>query len=207
VRCLRLALKTVPPELPAVFFTWASTWEIQVALLSQLHSDAALKPFRGLIEGGIDFGEVGITDLTEFLVVQVTHRKLGLQRRFILKAKADFAQWREQRDAQLLQQLLTRDSLQAFLRAILFDAAVRPPMPPSQMPGTAKGGVAITSLFSDLSVEDVIRSCTEDTSRIEEINRVLKAFEKTQWIDEEFRQFWATFVAAEAEAREVAAHG
>jgi hypothetical protein len=26
-------------------------------------------------------------------------------------------------------------------------------------------------------------------------------------IDEEFRQFWATFVAAEAETRKVAAHG
>ncbi|TRZ49138.1 hypothetical protein D4S03_08760 [bacterium] len=205
VRCLRLALKTVPPELPAVFFTWASTWEIQVALLSQLHSDAALKPFRGLIEGGIDFGEVGITDLTEFLVVQVTHRKLGLQRRFILKANADFAQWRELRDSQLLQQLLTRDNLQAFLRAILFDAAVRPPMTPSDGPGNE--GVAITRLLSDLTIEDVIRSCTEDTSRIEEINKVLKAFEKTQLIDEEFRQFWATFVAAEEEAREVAAHG
>jgi hypothetical protein len=159
------------------------------------------------MEGEIGFGDVGLADLTEFLIVQVTHRKLGLQRRFILKAKADFAQWWEQRDAQLLQQLLTRDSLQAFLQAILFDAAVRLPMSPPEMPGTARGGVAITSLLSDLSVEDVIRSCTEDTSRIEEINRVLKAFEKTQWIDEEFRQFWVTFVAAEAEARDVSSHG
>jgi hypothetical protein len=207
MRHLKVALETVSPDLRGAFRAWTSTCEVQVALLSQFHSDAALKPFDPLMEGEIGFGDVGMADLTEFLIVQVTHRKLGLQRRFILKARADFAQWREQRDAQLLQQLLTRDSLQAFLQAILFDAAVRPPMPPPEIPGTARGRVAITSLLSDLSVEDVIRSCTEDRSRIEEINRVLKAFEKTQWIDEEFRQFWATFVAAEAEAREVSANG
>jgi hypothetical protein len=207
VRHLKVALATVLPDLPAAFSIWTSIFDVHVALLSQFHSDAALKSFGGLMGGEITFCDVGIADLTEFLLVQVTHRKLGLQRQFILKVRADFAQWREQRDAQLLQKLLTRDSLQAFLQAILFDAAVRPPMPPTKMPGTAMGRVAIPSLLSDLTVEDVIHSCTEDTSRIEEINRVLKAFEKTEWIDEEFRQFWDAFVAAEAEAREVSAHG
>lgn len=205
-RQLKVALEGVPSNLPVAFCTWKSTCDVQIALLSQFHSDAVLKPFGGLLNGEFLFGDVGLADLTEFLLIQVTHRQLGLQRRFILKMKADFTQWREQRDAQVLQQLLTRDSLQAFLQAILFDAAVRPPMQPSEMPGKGKGRQAITNLLSDLSVEDVIRSCTEDTSRIDEINRVLKAFEKTEWIDEEFRQFWSTFVAAEAEARE-GAHG
>lgn len=204
-RQLKVALGAVPSQ-PAAFCSWTSTCDVQIALLSQFHSDAVLKPFSGLLEAGVAFGDVGPADLTEFLIVQVTHRQLGLQRRFILKAKADFAQWREQRDAQLLQQLLTRESFQAFLQAILFDAAVRPPIPSAEMPNDGNTRQAITNLLSDLSVEDVIRSCTEDTSRIEEINRVLKAFEKTQWIDEEFRCFWLTFVAAEEEARE-GAHG
>jgi hypothetical protein len=207
MRHLKIALAAVSPDLRVAFSVWTSTCEVQVALLSQLHSDAALKPFGPITDGEIGFDDVGLADLTEFLIVQLTHRKLEVQRRFILKVKADFAQWREQRDAQLLQQLLTRDSLQAFLQAILFDAAVRPPMPPPDIPGASKGRLAITGLLSDLSVEAVIRSCTEDTSRIDEINRLLKAFEKTQLIDEEFRQFWATFVAAEAETRKVAAHG
>jgi hypothetical protein len=208
MRQLKVALEKVPSDFPSDFCAWISTCVVQIALLSQFYSDAAFKQFGALMESEIGFDDVGLADLTEFLVVQVTHRKLGLQRRFILKAKADFAQWREQRDAQLLQQLLTRDSLQAFLRAILFDAAVRPPSPPPpDTPGTANGWPSTTNLLSDLSIEDVIRSCTEDTSRMEEINRVLKAFEKTQWIDEEFCQFWATFVAAEAEARKVSAHG
>ena len=42
------------------------------------------------MEGEIGFVDVGMADLTEFLIVRVTHRTLGLQRRFILKAKADF---------------------------------------------------------------------------------------------------------------------
>lgn len=207
MRHLKVALGTVSPDLRAAFSAWTSTCEIQVALLSQFHSDAALKPFSPIMSGEIGFGDVDLADITEFLIVQLTHRKLELQRRFILKAKANFAKWREQRDAELLQQLLTRDSLKSFLQAILFDAAVRLPEPPAEIPGGAKGRVANASLLSDLSVEDVIRSCTEDTSRIEEINRVLKAFEKTQLIDEDFRLFWATFVAAEAETRMVSAHG
>jgi hypothetical protein len=204
---LKVTLDTVSLDLPFAFCAWASICELQVALLSQFHSDAAFKPLDCLMVGDLGFGDVGLADLTDFLIVQVTHRIVGCQRRFILKAKADFEQWREQRDAQLLQQLLTRDSLQAFLQFILFDAAVRPPLPPPKIPGTPGGGVAITSLLSELSIEDVIRSCTEDTSRIEEVNRVLKAFEKTQWIDKEFREFWATFVAAEAEAWESSADG
>ena len=146
--------------------------------------------------------------MTEFLVVQVTHRKGAAQRRFIVKAKADFSQWREQRDAHLLQQLLTRDNLQSFLKAILFDASARPPAETTEPTGAGnKGKTRGTALLSDVSLEDIIRSCTEDSSRIEEINRVLRAFESTEWIDEEFRQFWGTFVAAEAEAREATPHG
>ena len=101
----------------------------------------------------------------------------------------------------MLQKLLTRDSLEVFLKAILFDAIARPTVADPPTSNGQHGGKSSVSLWSELSVEDIIRSCTEDTSRIDEINRVLKAFEKTDWIEDEFRQFWATFVAAEAEAR------
>ncbi len=208
-RQLTVALDEAIPGLPFAFHSWISVCVVEVTLLSKFHSEAALRPLGDLSEGQIAFDDVGFADLTEFLIVQVTHRKLGLQRRFIVKAKGDFAQWRDERDAQLLQQLLSQDSLRAFLQAILFDAAVRPastPRPPG-IPCTGSGGKAIASLLSELPIEDVIRSCTEDTSRIEEINRILRAFEKTQWIDDEFRRFWATFVAAEAQAREMTAHG
>lgn len=209
IRQLTVTFETAAPSLPSAFGAWMSVCEVQLALLSKFHSDAALKPLGDLSEGGIVFEEVGIADLTEFLIVQITHRKHGVQRRFVLKAKADFAEWRDQRDAQLLRELLSHDSLRAFLQAILFDAAVRPSKTwrPPKNPGIGAGGPATVNLLSELPIEDVIRSCTEDSSRIEEINRVLKAFENTQWVDEEFRRFWATFVAAETKAQEMTAHG
>jgi hypothetical protein len=206
-RTLRLFLAPIPSDLPADLRNWAASCDLRLGLLSQLHSDAALRPLSDILSGGICLSDIGVADLTEFLVVQVTHRQATAQRRFIVKAKADFSQWREQRDAQLLQQLLTRDNLQAFLKTILFDASACPPAEPTEPTGWSKSKAGSTAFLSDVSIEDVIRSCTEDSSRIEEINRLLKAFESTQWIDEEFRQFWGTFVAAEAEARETATHG
>jgi hypothetical protein len=63
-----------------------------------------------------------------------------------------------------------------------------------------------SSLLEELSIEDVLRSCTEDPSRIEEINRVLKAFERTDLIDDGFRRFWSTFIASVAEAQQTSIH-
>ena len=44
-RHLKVALETVSPDLRVSFSAWTSTCEVQVALLSQFHSNAALKPF------------------------------------------------------------------------------------------------------------------------------------------------------------------
>ena len=199
-------LGRVSTELRSAFGGWTTICEIDLALLSQLHSNAVFKRFSDLIDSELCFGDVGIADLTEFLVLRVRHRNLGLERRIILKVNADFSQWREQRDAELLRQLLTRDSLKAFLEAILFEEALRTPKDPPNGQGTKKSTLPFSTLLADLPIEDVLRSCTEDSSRIEEINRVLKAFEKTEWIDEEFRQFWLTFVSAEADARKIVDH-
>ena len=198
---IRLGIETVPSDVESAIGESAAVFEIRIGLLSQLHSDAALKPFSALFQGGLVFAGVAVADLTEFVVVDVTHREFGISRRFMLKAKADFTAWRDERDTKLLQQLLTRESLQTFLRAILFDAATRPLSTRSNRPVIGGGEPVTWSLLSELTIEDVIRACTEDSSRIEEINRVLKAFENTEWIDEEFRSFWKAFVSAESLAR------
>ena len=205
-RILKVSLARVSIDLPSAFAGWTAICEIHLALLSQLHSDSVFKSFADLIDGELSFGDVAVADLTEFLVLRVRHRTLGLERRIILKVDADFSQWREQRIAELLKQLLTRDSLKAFLEAILFDAALRPPIVSSELQGAGAGALPFSTLLADLSVEDVLRSCTEDPSRIDEINRVLKAFEETEWIDEEFRQFWFTFVKAVGEVRGISAN-
>ena len=61
------------------------------------------------------------------------------------------------------------------------------------------------SLLDDFTVEDVLHSCTEDSSRIDEIDRLLKTFEKTEHIDASFREFWANFREAIGPSRRNAA--
>lgn len=203
---MRLVVESLPAEVQSALLEWGRTFEMRICLLSQLHSDAALQPLSNLFQEGLVFGGVTVADLTEFVVLEVSHRRFGISRRFLLKVKADFSAWREQRDAALLQQLLSRDNLQMFLRAILFDAATRPLTNLSNRLGIGGGTRATWSLLADLTIEDVIRACTEDSSRIDEINQVLKAFENTEWIDEEFRLFWKAFVSAENTVQGEALH-
>jgi hypothetical protein len=205
-RILRLLLDKVESDQAASFSDWSIAYDMHIGLLSQLHSDDLVQPFATLLEGQIVFKEVGVADLTEFLILRVKHRALGLERRRILKAVANFSQWQEQRDSELLQQLLTRERITAFLRAILFDATLRPPTLQSEKSGSAMAPLPASSLLEELSIEDVLRSCTEDPSRIEEINRVLKAFERTDLIDDGFRRFWSTFIASVAEAQQTSIH-
>ncbi len=180
---------------------WESECEIKLALLSHLNSDASLKVFRNAFKEGVIFNDVSTADLTEFFVIEVTHRKQGNQKRFIVKAKTDFSQWREERDAALIRQLVTREHVQSLMQAILFDAASRPSFYSGDGSEGGRHDKQDSLLLSELTVEDVLRSCTEDPSRINEINHLLMAFEMTDLIDEQFRAFWRTFMAAEAEAR------
>jgi len=200
-RILQIRADTPPPQLAVEFTRWESDCEIGVALLSQLHSDAALMPLRGVFAGGLRFSDVGVADLTEFVVVDVADRKRENRKRFIIKVIGDFSESLHERDSALLQQLVTRDSLGKLMQAILFDAALRSPTSLEDGTGSETMMQTRSPLLSDLTIEDVLRSCTEDPSRIDEINHVLKAVEKTNLIDEEFRMFWKTFIAAEAEAR------
>ena len=186
---------------------WSQSHNLRVGLLSLLHSESDLRPLMGLFTEGITFSNVAVADLTDFLVLQVSDRHIGLQRRFIVKVLSDFSHLREDRNAQLLRQLLTKDSLYAFLRAILFDAVVRPGDALSSGGYGARGGTSAATILSQTSIEEVIQACTEDSTRIEEINRLINAFGKTGLIDEEFLQFWSIFIEADAEARKEVMHG
>ena len=163
-----------------------------------------MQPLASLVGGDIVWAGVGVKDLTDFFVVRVSHRRLKVEQEFIVKAITSFD--RDQRDAKLMEALLTREKLRAFLEAILFDASIRPTS--AQALGTANGGGGgpARPLLSDLAIEDILRACTEDPSRIEEINRLIRAVGQTDLVDSEFRDFWSTFVAAHHEASRQDSH-
>src|SRR5207244_1071256 len=126
-------------------------------------------------------------------------------KQFIVMAITNFAGLREERDAAILNEFLTGDSFRLFLRAILFDGIARSlPVAPDNGSQQRKGDGTTWTLLGDTTLEEVLQSCTEDSSRIGEINRLLQVFGKTKAADEGFKrfhEFWDVFQVAHAEAK------
>ena len=70
--------------------------------------------------------------------------------------------------------------------------------------GMLKGSVnkrANQSEQSSVFLEEVLRSCTEDETRIEEVSKIVETFdgqdgEGNRYMSEDFRQFWNEFKLA-----------
>jgi hypothetical protein len=92
----------------------------------------------------------------------------------------------------VLKLLLSKDKFRDFLQAILFDGIRRPKWSTLKSTGADFGNFA-TSYLAGATLEDVLQSCTEDSSRINEIDALLKTFEGTGFVDPVFQQFWDTF--------------
>ena len=201
---LRLSLVKNDVDLIASIAAWMDSCDIAIGPLAELDQRSELQPFGNLVKGDIAFAGLALKDITAFFVVRVSHRSTGVEQEFVVKAAATFD--REQRDAKLLEALLTRDKLRSFIEAILFDASIRPAE--SRVIDTTKAGENghARPLLSDLAIEDILRACTEDPTRIEEINRLLRALGQAEVVDAEFRDFWTTFVAAHEEVGRQDAH-
>ena len=52
------------------------------------------------------------------------------------------------------------------------------------------------TLLDEMTVEDILQACTQDRSRIDEVNRLLEIFKHTEHFDAPFREFWTNFRAA-----------
>lgn len=44
-----------------------------------------------------------------------------------------------------------------------------------------------------MTVEDILHACTQDRSRIDEVDRLMRTFEGTEHVDLQFRTFWTNF--------------
>lgn len=182
----------------------AARYPVRLCPLSRFERDSDLVPLQSLLADGAVFQPIQLLDLTEFLLVEIGNPSAP-PRLFIVMAETDFAALREERDAAILNEFLTPESFRLFLRAILFDGVSRGiPAPTGTGPHGGNGEGNGWTLLGDTTLEDVMQSCTEDPTRIGEINQLLDVFRKTKAADDEFNQFiefWSLFQSAHAAAQ------
>lgn len=182
----------------------AARYPVRLCPLSRFERDSDLAPLQSLLADGAVFRPIQLLDLTEFLLIEIANPSAP-PRLFIVMAETDFAALREERDAAILNEFLTPESFRLFLRAILFDGVSKGiPTPTGPGSGGGNGEGNGWTLFGDTTLEDVMQSCTEDPTRISEINQLLDVFRKTKAADGEFNQFlefWSLFQSAHAAAQ------
>ena len=159
--------------------------------------------FRNLKDvsaGGVRFENLSMAQVGALVSIQLTHVDTKRTKRFAVKVltEMDDTFWEERRIAFLKDNFSARD-FRALLRYILFGGTLRSePEPEPEAGGDADAGDSrrppnAGSLLDDFTIEDVLHSCTEDSSRIDEIDRLIKAFEDTKHVDASFVEFWANF--------------
>ena len=144
-----------------------------------------------------------ISQLSEFVCFQITHEAVKSPKRFILKATShNFAELLDERDRELLRSHLSAKQFAQFLNAVLFDSSLHGQR---TIEGLIKGkkGLAAGTGTRDLSacIEDILRACTEDETRVVEVSKILATFDGAdadgnEYVSREFREFWSEFESA-----------
>jgi len=146
---------------------------------------------------------VHVSQLSEFVCFQITHTSVKSPKRFILKATShNFADLLDARDTELLRSQLTAKQFAQFLNAILFDSSLHGQRTIKTLITDPKRreGTSGQREFS-VCIEDVMRACTEDETRVEEVSKILATFhgadvEENEYVSQDFREFWSEFTIA-----------
>jgi hypothetical protein len=175
-------------------------FRLRLCPLSQFNQEGDLTEAADLFDGGHDFNGIGVAGLTNFMVLDLTHSASSAGTRFVIMAKTDFAHLREERDAAVLNEFLTPDRFQQLLRSILFDGINKAPASlPAKNKRKKTAAGSPWALLGEITLEELLQSCTEDPSRIAEIEHLFDVFERAGADDaalKRFREFWRRFCAA-----------
>jgi hypothetical protein len=162
--------------------------------------DAA--PELHILSGGDLRFDLTISQTGTFLLVQLTHRSSPHPKQFVIRLdiKVNEKLWAERRTA-FLKANLSPSDFRLFLRSILFDGAAESWTGNGKDGGKKGNGRSPNSartptLLDEMTVEDILQACTQDRSRIDEVNRLLEIFKDTEHFDAPFREFWTNFRAA-----------
>jgi hypothetical protein len=184
----------------------ASDVEIAAVPISLLQTDHERQwtdhPILHAFTGGITY-DATVGRLTQFVCFRIRHSPSQASRTIVLKSSKDnFGDFIEARNKELLRAELSAKQFALFLSSLLFGRT----HPAGQrmreiVKGTRHEGTGGSGLYFDVLIEDVMLACTEDETRIADISRLLETFEGTdpdgnEFVDAEFRTFWAEFQRA-----------
>ncbi len=191
-------------ELGELLHRRATAWDIRLAPMAleeqMIGADA-------LAVEDQDFSGATLSDYGEFMVWQISSRAQQLVRRFIVKARLRQPELLEKRETEFLKAIASKTTFAELLMVILFDAAVRPTDSFLQSLGSSdRENHRNWTVLGDACLEDVLRACTEDPTKMDDIDRLVHALDGTDAVDQSFKTFWqelqsAFLVAARAEGQ------
>ena len=202
-----LGLAAQPPQPPALA-ELSTRYAIEVAPLLLLASREAFRPLVELYADEIRYPEVELADVSEFVVVRIVDRDHQLERSCVIRAQSDFDnELRDWRDDAVRADLLARSDVRALLWNILWGVGGHPAgLRDDRVTRDGDGGHR-QPLLSEVTIEGLLEACTEDPSRIEEIDALLRAFKDNPAVDSAFVEFWERFKQAHATVEREAARG
>ena len=121
---------------------------------------------------------------------------------FILKAtKHNFRDLFDERDKQLMRAELSASQFAQFLASVLFDSSRRSGSTVERLLTGGRNSQGFQKIQNSVFIEEVLRSCTEDESRIEEVSKIVETFDGSddkgnRYMSEDFLQFWNAFKSA-----------
>ena len=178
--------------------------EINALLISLIEPDAdhqwAAFKVKDAFSDGIQY-DASVARLTEFVCFRICHHPSKRAKNIVLKAaQHNFAGFLDARDKELLRSELSAKQFAQFLSAVLFDDNHRARNTiESILNRKHKTGTGTTrNRMFGIFIEDVMQSCTEDPSRINEVSSIMDTFdgldsEGSPYIDGDFRAFWSEF--------------
>ncbi len=203
--CTQLTLSACSPELRTeIGDCLAQGIDITAFPISMMESDSVSSKENWSIvhsyQAGIAYNAT-VGKLTEFVCFRIQHKASGLARTIVLKAfKHNFAQFFDVRDKELLRSELSASQFAKFLAAILFEGGSKPQQGLEAMlsKGSSRTGRNSNAIAAGLCIEDIMQSCTEDTTRIGEVTKILELFdgsdaEGNPYAGVDFRAFWTNF--------------
>lgn len=149
---------------------------------------------------GLSFPNCLLRELTEFVHCNIRDSAKSARIDFIIKTRVDFLHLLDKRDQDIKASLLSRGD--DFLRLILFGTIPQIDASAHQgdrNPNIGKDGFTMDNLLGEsVTIEDVMRACTEDPDKIEEINQWLRDLQMEVSAESTipFIQFWTAFTTA-----------